>query len=158
MEYREKIYGKERIMKRGRLSGVLFCAEDLMQTCLFILFCVAMVNTFACEKKKTEAPAPPVVEVVTVDQKDVPIYKEWVGSLDGFVNAVIRAQVSGYLIKQNYREGDLVKKGQVLFEIDPRTFQAALDQAKVSCGSDRQAGIPQRQILNASSPSQKRTP
>jgi membrane fusion protein (multidrug efflux system) len=63
-------------------------------------------------------------------QKDVPIYKEWVGSLDGYVNAVIRPQVSGYLIKQNYREGEVVKTGQVLFEIDPRTFQAALDQAK----------------------------
>ena len=116
-------------MKRGRLSGVLSCAEDLMQTCLFILFCLAMVNTLACEKKKTEAPAPPVVEVVTVDQKDVPIYKEWVGALDGSVNAVIRPQVTGYLIKQNYREGELVRKGQILFEIDPRTFQASLDQA-----------------------------
>jgi membrane fusion protein (multidrug efflux system) len=67
---------------------------------------------------------------VDVAQKDVPVYKEWVGSLDGYVNAVIRPQVTGYLIKQNYREGELVKNGQVLFEIDPRTFQAALDQAK----------------------------
>lgn len=116
-------------MIRGRLSGVLSCAGDLMQTCLFILFCLAMVNTLACEKKKAEAPAPPVVEVATVDQKDVPIYKEWVGALDGYVNAVIRPQVTGYLIKQNYREGELVRKGQILFEIDPRTFQASLDQA-----------------------------
>jgi membrane fusion protein (multidrug efflux system) len=68
--------------------------------------------------------------VTSVVQKDVPIYKEWVGALDGNVNAVIRPQVTGYLIKQNYREGEMVKKGQVLFEIDPRTFQAALDQAK----------------------------
>jgi membrane fusion protein (multidrug efflux system) len=67
---------------------------------------------------------------MAVTQKDVPIYKEWVGALDGYVNAVIRPQVTGYLIKQNYIEGQLVKKGQVLFEIDPRTFQAALDQAK----------------------------
>jgi len=66
---------------------------------------------------------------VTVSQKDVPIYSEYVGTADGFVNATIRAQVAGYLIKQNYKEGDLVKKGQVLFEIDPRTFQAALEQA-----------------------------
>jgi membrane fusion protein (multidrug efflux system) len=72
------------------------------------------------------------VEVVDVIQKDVPVYSEWVGTLDGLVNATIRAQVTGYLIKQNYKEGDLVKKGQVLFEIDPRPFQAALDQAQAS--------------------------
>jgi membrane fusion protein (multidrug efflux system) len=71
-----------------------------------------------------------IKEVVTVTQKDVPIYQEWIGSLDGDVNAVIRPQVTGYLVKQNYREGDLVKKGQLLFQIDPRTFEAAVDQAK----------------------------
>jgi membrane fusion protein (multidrug efflux system) len=68
--------------------------------------------------------------VVEVIQKDVPIFFEWVGTMDGFVNATIRAQVTGYLIKQNYRDGEPVKKGQVLFEIDPRTFEAALAQAK----------------------------
>jgi membrane fusion protein (multidrug efflux system) len=68
--------------------------------------------------------------VVSVAQRDVPIYMEWIGSLDGDVNAVIRPQVTGYLIKQNYREGDLVKKGQPLFEIDPRTFEAAVAEAK----------------------------
>jgi membrane fusion protein (multidrug efflux system) len=70
------------------------------------------------------------VQVISVTQRDVPIYMEWIGSLDGNVNAVIRPQVTGYLIKQNYREGDLVKKGQPLFEIDPRTFEAAVDEAK----------------------------
>jgi membrane fusion protein (multidrug efflux system) len=84
-----------------------------------------------CEKREEAGPpGPPVVEVADVIQKDVPIYKEWVGTTDGFVNATIRAQVQGYLIKQNYREGDFVKTGQALFEIDPRTFQAALAQAK----------------------------
>jgi membrane fusion protein (multidrug efflux system) len=84
-----------------------------------------------CQKdEKTGPPGPPAVEVVDVAQKDVPVYYEWVGTLDGFVNATIRAQVTGYLVKQNYRDGDLVKKGQVLFEIDPRTFEAALAQAK----------------------------
>jgi membrane fusion protein (multidrug efflux system) len=63
-------------------------------------------------------------------RKDVPIYAEWVATLDGMVNATIKAQVQGYLLKQNYKEGDLVRKGQVLFEIDPRPFQAALDEAK----------------------------
>jgi membrane fusion protein (multidrug efflux system) len=96
---------------------------------------VAMISLFVlfaggCSKEKPAPPPPPTVEVTAVVQRDVPIYKEWVGALDGNVNAVIRPQVTGYLIKQNYREGELVKKGQVLFEIDPRTFQATLDQAK----------------------------
>src|SRR6266581_3053219 len=72
----------------------------------------------------------PEVEVVQVAQQDVPIYSEWIGTLDGMVNATIKAQVTGYLRKQNYLEGALVTPGQVLFEIDPRPFQAALDQAK----------------------------
>src|SRR5262245_30588026 len=76
------------------------------------------------------APGPPEVEVARVEQRDVPIYSEWIGTLDGMVNAEIRAQVAGYLLKQYYTEGSFVKKGQLLFEIDPRPFQAALDQAK----------------------------
>jgi membrane fusion protein (multidrug efflux system) len=91
---------------------------------------VALLLISACEKEKAAAPPPPVVEVVTVTQRDVPIYMEWIGSLDGNVNALIRPQVTGYLIRQNYREGDLVKQGQPLFEIDPRTFEAAVDEAK----------------------------
>jgi membrane fusion protein, multidrug efflux system len=76
-------------------------------------------------------PAPtPVVEVVQVEQKDIPIYHEWIGTLDGFVNADVRAQVTGYILKQGYQEGAFVKKGQLLFEIDPRPFQAAFDQAE----------------------------
>lgn len=100
------------------------------------LFAIAFAAT-GCEKQKAAPPPPPIVEVVTVVQKDVPIYKEWVGALDGYVNAVIRPQVTGYLIKQNYREGELVKKGQVLFEIDPRTFQAALDQARAQLSQQK---------------------
>ena len=82
--------------------------------------------------KKSEPPQSPVpeVEVAQVQQKDVPISSEWVGTLDGTANAQIRSQVTGYLLRQNYKEGSFVKKGQLLFEIDPRTFQAALDQAK----------------------------
>ena len=74
--------------------------------------------------------ATPVVEVVQVEQKDVPIYGEWIGTLDGLTNADVRAQVTGYLMKQAYQEGAFVQKGQLLFEIDPRPFQAALDQAE----------------------------
>ena len=93
------------------------------------LACLALFFATGCEKAAPPAPPVPAVDVMTVAPKDVPIFKEWVGSLDGDVNATIRPQVTGYLIKQNYREGDFVKKGQVLFEIDPRTFKAAVDQA-----------------------------
>src|SRR5215211_3963933 len=73
------------------------------------------------------APPPPIVEVIQVEQKDMPVYGEWIGTLDGMVNAEIKAQVSGYLLKQYYTEGSFVRKGQLLFEIDPRPLQAALD-------------------------------
>ena len=75
------------------------------------------------------APTPVEVEVTQVKQENVPLYREWVATTDGMVNAEIKAQVTGYLLKQDYKEGSLVKKGQLLFEIDPRPFQAALDQA-----------------------------
>jgi membrane fusion protein, multidrug efflux system len=91
---------------------------------------LTLLITAACDKEKATPPGPPVVEVVSVAQRDVPIYMEWIGSLDGNVNAVIRPQVTGYLVKQNYREGDLVKQGQPLFEIDPRTFESAVEEAK----------------------------
>src|SRR5260370_17693661 len=70
------------------------------------------------------------VEVVTVEQRDIPVYREWIGTLDGMVNAAIRAQVTGYLLTQDYSEGSFVKKGQLLFQIDPRPLQAAADQAR----------------------------
>jgi RND family efflux transporter MFP subunit len=74
--------------------------------------------------------APADVMVVQVEQKDVPIYGEWIGTLDGLTNADVRAQVTGYLLRQGYQEGAFVNKGQLLFEIDPRPFKAALDQAE----------------------------
>ena len=73
---------------------------------------------------------PPDVVTTTVQQKDVPIFGDWVANLDGYVNAQIQPQVTGYLIRQNYKEGSHVSKGQILYEIDPRPFQAAVDQAK----------------------------
>lgn len=91
----------------------------------------------ACTKKQPLPPAPPEVLVETVQPRDVPIYKEWVGTLDGLVNAQIRAQVTGYLMEQAYAEGSLVKKGDLLFQIDPRPFQAALDQAKAKLAQDQ---------------------
>jgi len=72
----------------------------------------------------------PEVEVVQVEQKDVPIFREWIGTLDGSTNADVRAQVTGYIVQQVYQEGAFVKKGQLLFEIDPNPFQTALAQAQ----------------------------
>jgi membrane fusion protein (multidrug efflux system) len=92
-----------------------------------------LLTATACGRGNAHAAAPapaPEVRVVPVIQRDVPVFSEWVATLDGYVNAEIRPQVSGYIIKQNYTEGSLVRKGQVLFEIDPRPFQAALDRAK----------------------------
>jgi membrane fusion protein (multidrug efflux system) len=86
----------------------------------------------ACAKKQgvPQVPAPMPVTVATVEQRDVSLYGDWVATLDGFVNAQIQPQVSGYMIKQDYREGSVVQSGQVLFEIDPRPFQATLDQVE----------------------------
>ena len=108
-------------MSRGRkivIGGILLVA-------------VVAVAVLAMRPKHGAAggPGSPDVEVVQVEQKDVPIYGEWIGTLDGFTNADVRAQVTGYLMRQGYQEGAFVKKGQLLFQIDPRPFQAALDQA-----------------------------
>ncbi|HKX27009.1 MAG TPA: efflux RND transporter periplasmic adaptor subunit [Blastocatellia bacterium] len=100
-----------------------------------LTICAIVIGLFVASgwsKSKAPAPAPkpPEVEVVRVEQKSVPIFSEWIGTLDGMVNAEIRAQVAGYLLTKNYMEGSLVRKGQLLFQIDPRPFQAALDQAR----------------------------
>src|SRR5467141_748754 len=81
------------------------------------------------DKPAQAAPRALDVEVVRVEQKDVPVYSEWIGTTEGIVNADIKAEVTGYLLRQDYKEGSLVKKGQLLFELDARPFQAALDQA-----------------------------
>jgi RND family efflux transporter MFP subunit len=100
------------------------------------VFSVLLLGSFflllpGCSNTKAAPVVPPLpVQVATVVQQDTPIYSEWVATLDGFVNAQIQPRVSGYIIKQNYKEGSVVRKGDVLFEIDPRPFKAALDQAK----------------------------
>ena len=86
----------------------------------------------ACKKKETPAAPPPTVEVAPVIRKDVAVYGEWIGTLDGFVNAEIRPQIEGYVLRQVYKEGSLVGAGEPLFEIDAREFQAAYDQANGS--------------------------
>src|SRR5258708_4902001 len=100
-----------------------------MTICLVVVLAAVSVGC-SSSTQAARAPEPPVVEVVQVEQRDVPIYSEWIGTLDGLVNADIKAQVSGYLLKQAYTEGSFVQKGQLLFEIDPGPFQAALDQAR----------------------------
>ncbi len=97
---------------------------------LIAVAAVAVVLSLARSSKPAQA-APPALEVgvVQVEQKNVPIYSEWIGTTEGMVNAELKAQVTGYLLRQDYKEGSFVKKGQLLFEIDPRPFQAALDQA-----------------------------
>jgi RND family efflux transporter MFP subunit len=93
---------------------------------------IALLATASCSVTTSAAsPQPsPEARVATVEQRDVPIYHEWIGTLDGMVNAAIRAEVTGYLLSQTYTEGSFVRKGQSLFEIDARPFQAALDQAQ----------------------------
>src|SRR5581483_6690949 len=103
----------------------------LVPVCLcFFIFC-------GCEKKNAKPPPPPEVRVLTVSPTNVPVFEEWIGTLDGFINAQIRAQVTGYLLTQNYVEGTQVKKGDLLFQIDPRPFQAALDQAEAKLTQDK---------------------
>jgi membrane fusion protein (multidrug efflux system) len=97
------------------------------------LSAASLVLLTACAKKQSGPPpnvGPVQVSVATVEQRDVSLDGDWVATLDGYVNAQIQPQVSGYLIKQDYREGSVVQSGEVLFEIDPRPFQATLDQAE----------------------------
>ena len=96
------------------------------------LVALALLTTVSCSSTSAAAPAmpPPDVEVATVQTRDVPIYHEYIGTLDGLVNAAIKAEVTGYLLKQAYSEGSFVHQGQLLFQIDPRPFQAAVDQAQ----------------------------
>jgi membrane fusion protein (multidrug efflux system) len=91
---------------------------------------VLLATMIAGCKKEAAVTGPTEVEVAEAAKQEVKVEREWVGSMDGSVNAVIRAQVQGYLVKQLYTEGQFVKQGQVLFQIDPRTFQATVDQAK----------------------------
>ena len=99
-------------------------------TVVAVAILVALIIAGRSNKPAQAAPRPPDVEVVRVEQKDVPVYSEWIGTTEGMVNADIKAQVTGYLLRQDYQEGSFVKKGQLLFEIDSRPFQALVNQAK----------------------------
>jgi membrane fusion protein (multidrug efflux system) len=110
---------------------MLFLTSVSRTTLAAIVVGICLLPLGGCSSSKAAPATPPaVVEVATVVQQDTPIYSEWVAVLDGYVNAQIQPHVSGYIIRQNYKEGSVVRKGDVLFEIDPRLFRAALDQAK----------------------------
>jgi RND family efflux transporter MFP subunit len=112
-------------MKISNASGLRFGYLVASPLLLLAITACSRGNVHAAAK-----PPVPEVRVAPVIQQDVPVFSEWVATMDGYVNAQIRPQVSGYIIKQEYKEGSLVRKGQVLFEIDPRPFKAALDRAK----------------------------
>ena len=105
-----------------------------------------LAGTSGCQNQNAATPLPPAeVEVAKVVQKDVAIYGEWVATLDGYVNAQIQPQVTGYIVEQKYKEGSFVRKGQILFQIDPRPFQAILDQAKAQL-AQAQANLGKTQL------------
>jgi membrane fusion protein (multidrug efflux system) len=119
-------------MKHSKKMDGTFCRSTATRGVITLAVATVLVTAAGCSSAAS-APkaAPPLTVTVTeVQQKDVPIYSEWIGTLDGFVNAEIKAEVSGYLIKQEYTEGTFVKTGQLLFQIDPRPFQATLEQAE----------------------------
>src|SRR5271163_4972967 len=131
---------------RSSFSSYVFLA--LLPIGAFLL-----TGLVGCSKKEKPAPpAPPEVTVATVVQQDVPIYNEWVAQLNGPVNAEITPKVQGYLLQQNYQNGFFVKKGQLLFTLDPRQYEAALDQAKA------QVGIAQADLAKATNDVNRDTP
>lgn len=113
----------------GSATGAVLRSSRAPRRAIILAAFAAIVLT-GCSKKEAAAPAVPEVEITPVTQQDVPLYTEFIATLDGYVNAQIQPQVTGYLMKQSYREGTVVQEGQVLFEIDPRPFDAALQQAK----------------------------
>lgn len=117
LQIERKAYGDVPVLSTRQRSG-----------CLLILT-MLLASVTGCAKKAPKPPGPPEVVVAPVQQQDVPIFGEWVAQLNGPVNAVITPKVQGYLLTQNYSNGSIVTKGQLLFQIDPRPFQAALEQA-----------------------------
>ena len=126
------------ISSRGSGVKSMTVANQDRRARKLVLFLLPATVVFAagCGSPKAASPLPsPEVEVASVVQKDVPIYSEWVATLDGYVNAQIQPQVAGYVIRQTYKEGSFVRKGQILFQIDPRPFQALLDQVNAQLGT-----------------------
>jgi membrane fusion protein (multidrug efflux system) len=116
--------------------GMPYSLRPNVRFILVFNFAILILFADGCKKKSAPSP-PPEVQVITLAPTNVPIFEEWIGTLDGFVNAQIHAQVTGYLLTQNYAEGSEVKKGGLLFQIDPRPFQAELDQAQAKLAQDK---------------------
>jgi len=113
------------------LSEIYISFSSAATLCLLTILTPILFLGTGCGGPKAASAVPtPEVEVASVVQKDVPIVSEWVATLDGYVNAQIQPQVAGYVIRQGYKEGSFVRQGQILFQIDPRPFQALLDQAQ----------------------------
>jgi RND family efflux transporter MFP subunit len=104
--------------------------RTLVVAVILVVIAVAVIVVLLRPKPAVSAGPPADVMVTQVQQKDIAIYSEWIGTLDGLVNADVKAQVTGYLLQQDYQEGAFVQQGQLLFQIDPRPFQAVLDQAE----------------------------
>jgi len=143
-------------MKNTRKHGIVVIAAVLL---------MGAVLAFRSRASSTAAAPvlqPPQVVVAAVEQRDLPVQREWVGTLNGLVNAAINAEVTGYLLRQDYAEGSFVHKGQLLFEIDPRPFQAAVDQAEGQLAQSKaqlaqaQAGLVQAQAQLASAEANQR--
>ena len=105
-----------------------------------LLVCLFVVAGVGCSKTEAPPPPPPEVQVAAVVQRDVPIYIELVGSTLGSEDVEIRSRVEGYLVSINFTEGSLVRKGQLLYKIDPQPFLVAIDQAKANLAT-AQAGL-----------------
>ena len=125
-----EVYGRRIHREGAAVLDTHLLRPSRMRTLIPILVSIAAISLSGCAKKEAAPPAVPEVEITPVMQQDVPLYTECIATLDGYVNAQIQPQVTGYLMKQKYREGTVVQKGDVLFEIDPRPFEAALEQAK----------------------------
>src|SRR5271166_1908114 len=112
-------------------ASAAFLGDKHNSLLLCLLFIIPILGLAACDRSHAAIKLPDTeVLVASPLQQDVPVHSEWVATLDGYVNAEIRPQVSGYITSQDYQEGSVVRKGQVLFEIDPRPFQTTLDRAK----------------------------
>jgi membrane fusion protein, multidrug efflux system len=135
--------------KQSELQGCQFNPYAI----ILGLFVVALLLLTGCEKKEEKPKAgPPEVLVAEVMQQDVPVFQEWVAQLNGPVNAEITPKVQGYLLKQDYQNGYFVKKGQLLFELDPRQYQAAVEEAKA------QVAVAQAKLAEATTNVDRDTP
>ena len=132
MQNGSAVYGRQTDREEAAIVEIRLLPAWRMRVCVPILVSISaiLILLSGCGRKEAGPPAVPEVEITPVMQQDVPLYTECIATLDGYVNAQIQPQVTGYLMKQNYREGTIVQRGDVLFEIDPRPFEAALEQAK----------------------------